>query len=116
MRQIVDQIFQSGLETEYGIGWCSIIVGETSLIIIDPGYGWYFMPNFMHKGKQTDYLVKLLGDTDASDGITYGAEYYVTTVGRNDKFGEGYFMVNDTCPDNDVGLLGVSGLAPELLA
>ncbi|MBN2384486.1 MBL fold metallo-hydrolase [bacterium] len=44
MRELFPRLFQSGYEHEYGIGWCYLIVGETSLIMVDPGFGWHFRP------------------------------------------------------------------------
>ena len=61
--------------------------------------GWYAMPKYVHRGKATDYLVKLLADTDASDGITYDALTLKTTIGGSDKWGEGFFFVKDLTPD-----------------
>ena len=59
-------------------------------------HGWYFMENFQHKGKLTDYTVKLVGDDEDADGFAYSEVVMETTVGRNDKFGEAYFVVENT--------------------
>jgi hypothetical protein len=75
--------------------------------------GWYFMENFNHKGKQADYVVKLLvsdgTQTSGDDGhlVTYVEAELITTVGRGDKFGEGYFVVTDT-DTSDLHLTGDS--------
>jgi len=58
--------------------------------------GWYFMPNFIHKGSIATYQVKLVADTNATDNVTYAGETKSTIVGKGDKFGEGYFQVVDT--------------------
>jgi len=53
MRQLTEKVFQTGFEHEYGIGWCYVIVGNTGLILVDPGFGWHFRP-----GKGTEVSVK----------------------------------------------------------
>jgi hypothetical protein len=58
--------------------------------------GWYYMQNFQHKGKTTTYYLQLDADTNQSDGITYAQVRKTTTIGGSDKFGEGYFVVDDT--------------------
>jgi len=70
--------------------------------------GWYFMPNFVHKGKTTDYMVKLVADSAGADGITYAAAQKTTTIGGSDKFGEGYFFVDDTTGTPGVELVGIA--------
>lgn len=45
MREIADNIFQTGFENEHGVGWCYVLVGDTGLIVVDPGFGWHFRPN-----------------------------------------------------------------------
>lgn len=56
LREITKQIFQTGHEHEFGVGWCYIIVCNKSLIIVDPGYGWHFKRDKpVNSGNHSDY-------------------------------------------------------------
>ncbi|MFC1852513.1 MBL fold metallo-hydrolase [candidate division CSSED10-310 bacterium] len=58
MREIVDQLFQTGYEHDLGIGWCYVLVGEEELILIDPGYGWHFRPKTEKKSMNGNVLAR----------------------------------------------------------